>query len=526
MSAILLPKSTPMTELLHKKSKEGRYRVEPNIAEVDPVIEPLTDLDDDEDAIDRLLINTGFDAEEDVSVLPAVGDKALLPVYQEPAPAVAAFEEDEVLATLQTDDDEFVEPVDIGSPLADIELAPEPLLYEAASVNSEALLPNHDDIGSIVDARTLPALRNPTSEFTGTIQIHDAFAVPAGKDEPSAPDDQAFTRPETGPKETSFVDRAACKDRCEEPFGREPEADGLLHQFAENEAAAPNDAKPSAADSIPDQSKADTVTPEQDIALDAPPHVGEEPHRLHSAPEDVRQRFALLEARAQNTRRLSYAAQFLSLAALCAASYLGYQAVQTRAELAKLKDMQSIMKEDLDGLSEKLDNGKQTAEDSAETPSAFTDEHSLKPESQTAAVRAPASPEIRPLQTAASPALGKSEGTFEPAVRKPHGLPVKPTKSTALQKASASSPDKSAPGNAGGRWSVNLAAFREIQGARKKAEEFRRKGIPVKVTKVDFKHTTWYRLSVSGFATKEAAGAHSARLKKLLRLNSIWVAAI
>jgi cell division septation protein DedD len=507
-----------MTELLNKKSKERRYRVEPNIAEVDPVIEPLTDLDDDEDAIDRLLINTGFDADENVSARPVADDRTL-PIRQDAVPPFDALGEDEALTVLQADDDEYVEPVDIGSPLADVELAPEPPPYAAASVNIEPL-PGQDTLASVADEHTFSALRNPKPESTD--RIHDAFALPAGTDEIFAPDAPALLIPESGPEKMPFADSAAFKDHS--PLDREPESDGIPHHPNGSETTALGDANPSVKAPFP-QPKADAFIPEHGIVPDAPLHAGER-SRLHSAPEDFGQRIARLEAKASNALRLSYAAMFLSLAALCAASYLGYLAVQTHAELAKLKDLQSIMKEDLDGLSEKLENGKQAIEDSADTPSAFINESPQKPGSQSTAVHASASPETGPLQAAAPPVASETRKISEPSVRKIQVLPVQPAKSAALQKASESYPDKPAIGTTGGQWSVNLAAFRQMDDARKKAAELKQKGISVKVRKIDIKHSIWYRLSVPGFATKEAASAHSARLKKLLRLNSIWVAAI
>jgi cell division septation protein DedD len=508
-----------MTELLHKKSKEGRYRVEPNIAEIDPVIEPLTDLDDDEDAIGRLLVNTGFDADEDVSAL-RVADDGILALHLDAAPPFEAFGEDEALAVLQADDDDYVEPVDIGSPLADVELAPEPP-YEAAYVNIEARH-GHDGQVAVVDERTAAALSDSPPEFTGAIP--DVFALPAGKDEASEPDALAFPIPEAGPEEALCGDNAEFEDYSA-PSGPEPEPAGISPHPAGSEAAIPRDAQLPVAPFSFEKSKTEAFTQEADSGLNTLPPAGEGSPLL-SLQEDVRQRIALLEAKSKNTRRLSYAAAFLSLAGLCAASYLGYLAVQTRAELTKLKDVQSIMEEDLGGLNEKLDSGKQAVEDSAETPSSFTDEGRQKPEGKTAAVQPPPASETGPLQAAARPATGRAKPASEPPIRKTHVLTVKPAINAALPKHSRLSPEKRAAENAVAHWSVNLASFRQIKDARKKAAELRQKGVQVKVTKVDIKHATWYRLNVPGFATKEAASAHSARLKKLLRLNTIWVAAI
>ncbi|MGZ8215298.1 MAG: hypothetical protein ACXWTP_12445, partial [Methylosarcina sp.] len=53
-----------MTVSLHKKSKEKRYRNDLSPSDRDWQAS-LTDVLDDEDAIDRLLMNTGFDSEND-----------------------------------------------------------------------------------------------------------------------------------------------------------------------------------------------------------------------------------------------------------------------------------------------------------------------------------------------------------------------------------------------------------------------------------------------------------------------------
>lgn len=512
-----------MTELVNKKSKEGRYRIESNIAEIDPVIEPLTDLDDDEDAIDRLLINTGFDAEEDVPALAPAQDRTLS-VHQDPIPQLNAFSDDEVLTALQTDDDEYIEPVDIGSPIADIESAPAPTPYGAAIASAEPFLKQEDSVP--VDNRKFSAFHNHAPEFTAS--IHEAFASPADRSKHLEPVDLESPVPDVdGLAETSYSGSASSEDHDElfeqEP---EPEPDSFSPSHVGGKAPFTASSKLSDQGSDKDIPEADIPYPEKDIAL-AAPALPDDGSRLLSVQDDARQQMARLEARARRAGRLSYAAIALSLAALGAAMAAGYLNVQTRAELTKLKDMQSLMQEDMSGLNEKLDSDNQAAEDSAEKPSHLSDGILTKPEDKAIPLDAPPLPAAESIQakTTPAPTVANRQPSAQ-SVRKTPALTTKPARDRALPKPSKVYLAKPAAGETGGHWSVNLASFRQMDDARKKAAEFLQKGVSVKVTKVDIKRTAWYRLSVPGFKTKEAASTYSSRLKKLLRLDSIWVAAI
>jgi cell division septation protein DedD len=501
-----------MTESVNKKSKEGRYRVESNIAEIDPVIEPLTELDDDEDAIDRLLINTGFDAEEEVSAYPQAWDKTLS-VHQD------VFSEDRELVALPPNDDEYIEPVDIGSPIADIESAPAP--YEAAFAIADSFIERNDP--APLDNPGYSAIHDPAAKFTAT--IHDAFAshddtieaIERVDLESPVPDIDDLTR-------TSYSDRISSEDQ-DELFEHEPDPNRFSQSHVAGEASATVHATLS--DLSPDDTlpKGDIPWLENDIALDAPaPPYDWNP--LLSMQEDARQQMAQLKASARNARRLSYAAIALSLAALGGSLAVGYLNTQTSAELTKLKDMQSIMEEDMSGLNEKLGSDDHAAEDRVEKLRHLSDESAANPEDKPISVDSPSPPAAASIQAKAPAPTVTDHKLFAPSVRKSQPLPTNPAMNKALPKPPAVYLAKPAAIETKNHWSVNLAAFRQIEDARKKAAEFRQKGVSVKVTKVDINRSIWYRLSVPGFKTKAAASTHSFRLKKLLRLNSIWVAAI
>ncbi|MDP2178789.1 SPOR domain-containing protein [Methylicorpusculum sp.] len=97
--------------------------------------------------------------------------------------------------------------------------------------------------------------------------------------------------------------------------------------------------------------------------------------------------------------------------------------------------------------------------------------------------------------------------TVRPAVKKPAPKPV-------VRKAKASSSRG---------WAVNLVAFRQDWYAERKAAEFARQGIPVRVVPVEKQGEMWYRLAVPGFVEKSEAQAYAVRLKKALNLDSVWV---
>ncbi|MGZ8537255.1 MAG: SPOR domain-containing protein [Flavisolibacter sp.] len=72
-------------------------------------------------------------------------------------------------------------------------------------------------------------------------------------------------------------------------------------------------------------------------------------------------------------------------------------------------------------------------------------------------------------------------------------------------------------------WSVNLTAYKELSYAKSKAAKFIQKGIPVKVIAVNMNNTTWYRLKVGGFNNKEKATTYADKIKKSLNLNTVSV---
>lgn len=82
------------------------------------------------------------------------------------------------------------------------------------------------------------------------------------------------------------------------------------------------------------------------------------------------------------------------------------------------------------------------------------------------------------------------------------------------------------PAVAQDNWMVNLVAYKQDWYAKRKAEEFASKGVQAKVSRVESKGEIWYRLAVDGFKTQYDAAAYAARVKKTLNLDSVWLAKV
>jgi len=74
-----------------------------------------------------------------------------------------------------------------------------------------------------------------------------------------------------------------------------------------------------------------------------------------------------------------------------------------------------------------------------------------------------------------------------------------------------------------GKWGVNLVALKQEWFAKSKAAEFARLGVFAEVIPVYEKNTTMYRLRVGGFKSKAEALSNTDRIKKTLNLDSVWV---
>ncbi|MCK9394472.1 MAG: SPOR domain-containing protein [Methylobacter sp.] len=124
-----------------------------------------------------------------------------------------------------------------------------------------------------------------------------------------------------------------------------------------------------------------------------------------------------------------------------------------------------------------------------------------------------------------APVPAKVEAVPETAPAKvktqPEAIKAKPV--TAEKVVSKQEPVKERKPETPGKWGVNLVAFKQEWFAKSKAAEFARQGIFAEVIPVHEKNTTMYRLRVGGFKSKQEARANTDRIKKTLNLDSVWV---
>lgn len=515
-----------MTEPANKKSKDGRYRLDSTLIGSEPVFEPLTDLDNDEDAIDRLLIDTGFDAEEDYSssndVDKDMGDDPFY-FHADQVSEFDAFNDNALLAKLITGDDEPIEPVDLGSPVASIEISSAPEQNESPFAWAEPLKEVDDRISAEGD--DVWTNQNRAAESNGLSHEHFNLTVEVDEDvKPVDLDSAVFEIDLTEVPRTADPGPILPFEPFEHvspPIKQGPDANTIWQsQMVEGTTAAPAEAAAHNPTGV--ASGIEAVAPGKVIDAETPSPASDYGPLLPMQ-EDAERQFDLLEKKTRKAERLSYAALVLSVAALCAALIAAYLNAQSRADLAKLKDMMAILEEDMTGLNEKSDGNDHSPEENTESSNHISDKSASKPEAKTVAANLSPAPATKPTPVDLRPKQPKaSKDKLVLPIKKSRELPPKPS----LLKTHAKSSPAPVTNESGAKWTVNLASFRHIEDARKKAKELRRKGISVKLMKVDIKRTTWYRLIVPGFKTKVDANSHSSQLKKLLGQNSIWVAAI
>ena len=108
------------------------------------------------------------------------------------------------------------------------------------------------------------------------------------------------------------------------------------------------------------------------------------------------------------------------------------------------------------------------------------------------------------------------------AQAQPEAVPAKPI--TPPKEVLKEEPEKaSKQSTAAAKWGINLVAFKQEWFAKSKAAEFARMGVFAEVIPVHEKNATLYRLRVGGFKSKAEAVSNTDRIRKALNLDSVWV---
>lgn len=132
-----------------------------------------------------------------------------------------------------------------------------------------------------------------------------------------------------------------------------------------------------------------------------------------------------------------------------------------------------------------------------------------------------------------SPALAKSNVTRivkkqagpnkSSAQKKKDILAVAEKKPVATVVKATTTNKKSSHAKVASEWSVKLTTYKQLSSAKRKTSQLLEKGIPVKVTVVDINKVKSYQLRVDGFKNKENAVLYAAKIKKSLNMNAVLV---
>ncbi len=132
--------------------------------------------------------------------------------------------------------------------------------------------------------------------------------------------------------------------------------------------------------------------------------------------------------------------------------------------------------------------------------------------------KTPVKAEATPAKTEAAPVIASAP---DKAATPPKAVTPKPV--IAAKAVVKQEPVKEKKQTAQGKWGVNLGAFKQEWYAKSRAAEFAQQGVLAEVIPVQEKNTTMYRLRVVGYKTRAEADSNTARIKKALNLDSVWV---
>ncbi len=290
--------------------------------------------------------------------------------------------------------------------------------------------------------------------------------------------------------------------------------------------------------------------------------------------EDIKNQLADAESKVKKAKLFSYVALGFGAIALSAAVGLGVITYGTKAEFSKLTEeistlqaslaksaenssnivvKQDMVSKELDtlqvkmgGLEDKVSLTPALAEpvkvedthepapvkaanvsEPAKTKTGAEQEPALSKETSHKITPAPAKEEAVPVKTKSQTETVKAKEKKQPeavpakAKAQPEAVAAEPI--AAAKNAVKPEPVKEKKQAAPGKWGVNLGAFKQEWFAKSKAAEYAQQGVFAEVIPVHEKNTTMYRLRVAGFKTKAEADSNTARIKKALNLDSVWV---
>jgi len=291
---------------------------------------------------------------------------------------------------------------------------------------------------------------------------------------------------------------------------------------------------------------------------------------------DIKKQLEDAESKVKKAKLFSYVAMGFGAVALSAAVGLGVMTYHAKSEFSKLTEVVStleaslaksaennsnivvkqdmvskeldVLQDKMGGLEDKASLAPSIAEpakaEAAHEPVPAKAANASEPaKAKTGAVQEPA-PSKEEASHKTAPAPAKVEAIPAKTKSQPEAVQVKekaPTEAvqfkakaqseeavadkpvTAAKTAVKPEPVKEKKQAAPGKWGVNLGAFKQEWFAKSKAAEYAQQGVLAEVMPVHEKNVTMYRLRVMGFKTKAEADSNTAKIKKALNLDSVWV---
>ena len=271
-----------------------------------------------------------------------------------------------------------------------------------------------------------------------------------------------------------------------------------------------------------------------------------------AAQESIKEQISGYENKVKKAKFITYAALSFGTVALLSAAIMGIIVSSVKNDVSKLTELVSMLEEDMSGISEKnadmdinnselsgeslnkkinnvarLDNAKaMTTVPENITRSEVTVEKGSPKKKMELQENGSDQPQLS-LDLSKSNATGgvkKQADLNKLSDQKKIGIPVaekKKPSETVVQVTTANKKTSNAKVASG--WSVNLATYKQLSDAKRKAAQLLEKGILVKVSSVDINNSKSYQLNVGGFKNKENAALYAAKIKKSLNINAVLV---
>ncbi len=461
-------------------------------------LDEINEVIDDEDAIDRLLMDDSETAEQDEFAEIDEFAEDSTPVIKQTAAEMPveddAFDVDELIdsstSEASPEEDEFAE-IDEFSENFDSSESETNLIEDAIETTSD----NSDGISEISDTDISMAnfdISDDDDEDEDEDKDKDEFFESANtvENDTNTPDQSLETPPL--PLPISAPTPAINTKETEQTNTAIDEINAQISQlWADNEEFKQQLTE------LADTAKQDSTVTE---ALDT---LQTEQRRLKKS----------LKESENSVPVVTYIALGLAILALLVGSGLGFIGYSAQSEVTELAEIVTTLEEEIEILTAK-DNSKNIKKLNAKII-ALSKKEALVSAQLEKINDALKTPSLKPIVDDLVVQNDHAQQAIETLLAKVDTLEKRKQSVAKVKKAKKIIPKAT--------WGVNLVSFKQEWYAKRKAAEFDKKGIPANVIKVKVNGEDWFRLTVKGFKSKYEAAAYAVKVKKTLNLSSTWV---